>query len=170
MNAVVREEAAADVDAIQRVNMLAFPTAAEAKLVGELRRKGALTLSLVAVVEGEVAGHIAFSPVVCEAEGQHFDGVGLGPMAVLRVHQRRGIGRRLVAEGVERLAALGHRFCVVLGHAEYYPRLGFVRASLHGIRWERPVPDDVFFVKELLPHGLAGVRGVIRYRPEFDAV
>jgi putative acetyltransferase len=58
----------------------------------------------------------------------------------------------------------------VLGHTEYYPRHGFICAAVHGIRWEKPVPDEVFFVRELTPGGLAGVEGVVRYRAEFDAV
>jgi predicted N-acetyltransferase YhbS len=84
--------------------------------------------------------------------------------------KRHGIGGRLIAEGLRRLRVMGQPLCVVLGHADYYPRHGFERASKFGIRWEKPVPDDVFFVKELAAGGLHGVSGVVRYRPEFDAV
>jgi putative acetyltransferase len=97
-------------------------------------------------------------------------GVGLAPMAVAPAYQRRGIGGRLIGDGLRRLRDAGHPFCVVLGHADYYPRHGFLRASDVGLRWERPVPDDIFFVVELVPEGLAGVSGTVRYRPEFDAV
>jgi putative acetyltransferase len=167
---VIREEAPEDVAAIHRLNAAAFETDAEARLVDVLRAAGALTLSLVAEVDGEVVGHIAFSPVVVDAGGQTIAGVGLAPMAVAPAHQRRGIGGRLIEEGLRRLGAAGHRFCVVLGHAEYYPRHGFAQAIEHGIRWERPVPDDVFFVRALVPDGLAGVSGIVRYRAEFEAV
>jgi putative acetyltransferase len=172
MRMVIREEAPADIAAIRRLEAAAFDTDAEAKLVDALRAAGALTLSLVAEAEadGKIVGHIAFSPVVVSSPRRTSRGVGLGPMAVAPARQRQGIGGRLIDDGVRRLREAGHRFCVVLGHAEYYPRHGFARGSDRGIRWERPVPDDVFFVRELTPDGLAGVSGTVRYRPEFDAV
>ncbi len=167
---MIREEAPGDEAAIHRLNATAFETDAEARLVDALRAAGALTLSLVAEVDGEIVGHIAFSPVVVVSTQQTIDGLGLAPMAVAPAYRRRGIGARLVDDGLRRLRDAGHRLCVVLGHAEYYPRRGFMRASEIGVRWERPVPDDVFFVRELAPGGLEGVSGTVRYRPELDAV
>jgi putative acetyltransferase len=166
---VIREEAPRDAAAIRQVNTTAFETDAEAKLVDALRAAGALTLSLVAEADGEIVGHIAFSPVVVESSRRTNHGVGLAPMAVAPAYQRQGIGGRLIDDGLRRLRDAGHRFCVVLGHAEYYPRHGFSRASNFGMQWERPVPDDIFFVRELAKGGLAGVSGTVRYRPEFNA-
>lgn len=166
---LVRDELPVDVDAVRRLNVAAFETDAEARLVDALRARGALTLSLVAELDGEIVGHIAFSPIVIDGAHGRLDGVGLGPMAVSPAVQRRGIGGALIAEGLRRLRG-AHRLCVVLGHADYYPRHGFERASLHGLRWERPAPDDVFFVHELTTGGLRGAAGVVRYRPEFDEV
>lgn len=170
MQIEIREETQADLSAIQALNTAAFESDAEARLVDALRAKQALSLSLVAVKDGEIVGHIAFSPVVVESAARKVAGVGLAPMAVAPAHQRRGIGGRLIEEGLRRLRREGQPLCVVLGHADYYPRHGFVRASSLGIRWEKPVPEDVFFVQELKPGGMVGVSGVARYRPEFDAV
>lgn len=170
MSIELREEAPGDTAAIHALNAAAFETDAEARLVDALRTNGALRLSLVAVANGEVIGHVAFSPVVITSEARTAQGVGLGPMAVAAAHRRRGIGGRLIAEGLRRLRERGEPFCVVLGHADYYPRHGFERASQYGIRWEKPVPDEVFFVQALTPGGLDGISGVVRYRPEFDAL
>ena len=170
MRCVLREEARGEAAAIHRLNATAFETDVEAKLVDALRAAGALTLSLVAEARGTIVGHIAFSPVVVDSARRTSRGVGLAPMAVAPAYQRQGIGGSLIRDGLRRLSDAGHRFCVVLGHAGYYPRHGFTRASDRGMRWERPVPDDVFFVRELAPEGLAGVSGTVRYRPEFDAV
>jgi putative acetyltransferase len=168
---VIREESAGDVAAIHRVNARAFESDAEARLVDALRDGGGLVVSLVAEIAGEIVGHIAFSPVTVTSDGGRiFDGVGLAPMAVEPQRQRAGIGGMLIAGGLQRLRAAGHRFCVVLGHAGYYPRHGFVRASTHGVRWERPVPDECFLIQALVPAGLDGVSGTVRYRPELDAV
>lgn len=165
----VRREMPGDEPAIHALNASAFGTDAEARLVDALRANGALSLSLVAVVDGALVGHIAFSPVTVEAKGRTVIGIGLAPMAVAPSRQRQGIGSRLIEEGLRALRAQGHPFCVVLGHADYYPRHGFVPAPALGIRWEKG-HDDAFFVQALTPGGLEGVSGVVRYRPEFDAV
>lgn len=171
MPLLVREETPADVEAIHHVNASAFETDAEALLVDALRESGGLTLSLVAELDGQVVGHVAFSPVVVtRSDGTTVDGMGLAPMSVLPGHQRQGIGAQLIAGGIKRLRASGHRFCVVLGHSEYYPRQGFMRAVDHGIRWEHPGTEDSFFVRELTVDGLRGVSGVVRYRGEFEGV
>lgn len=171
MRLVIREETAADAAAIRRVDLAAFESDAEARLVDALRENGGLTLSLVAETERGVVGHIAFSPVtVTTPEGATRSGIGLAPMAVAPAEQRRGIGGRLIRAGLARLREQGHRFCVVLGHPDYYARHGFVRASSVGLRWEKPAPDEAFMAQALAPGGLERVSGTVRYRPELDAV
>ncbi len=183
MTVVIRDEAPEDAAAIADVNRAAFPTHAEARLVDALRAGAHLTLSLVAVEDtvddacdecaraGLVVGHIAFSPVsVLCGDGRIRHGLALGPMAVVPARQRSGIGTSLAAEGVARLALAGHPFCVVVGHPRFYPRFGFVPASRFGLRWERDVSDEAFLARELVPGGLDGVSGVVRYGSEFDLV
>lgn len=171
MKVSIRKETPADVLAIHRLNVAAFETAAEARLVDALRASGALTLSLVAEADADVVGHIAFSPVtVTSEEGEVAHGLGLAPMAVLPSHQRAGVGSQLVKEGLRWLRESGHGFCVVLGHADYYPRFGFAPASRFGLRWEIAVPDEAFMVQALVPDGLANMTGVVRYHPAFAEV
>jgi len=169
----IRPETPADRAAVHAVHALAFETDAEARLVDALRAAGRLTLSLVAEAEsgdGPI-GHIAFSLVALTGpDGATIDGVGLAPVAVLPAHQRRGVGGRLVEEGLRRLREAGHGFCVVLGHPGYYPRFGFLPARLFGVRWEREVTDGVFLALELRPGALVGHPGVVRYAPEFDGI
>lgn len=163
----LRPETSSDVAAIHRVNVEAFGGPAEAEIVDLLREAGALTLSLVAERGGVIVGHIAFSEVTVDApDGRRWIGVGLAPMAVAPAHQRSGVGGLLIEEGLARLRDAGHRFCVVLGHPAYYPRHGFIRASRVGLRWEHPARDEAFLVRALVADGLAGVGGVVRYRPE----
>src|SRR5215831_5051440 len=168
MRLEIRDEMPADETSIHALNAAAFETDAEARLVDALRGHGRLQLSLVALEGPLLVGHIAFSPAtITQPDGAVVEGIGLGPMAVTRMRQRLGIGSRLVRTGLDRLWVAGHPFCVVLGHAAYYPRFGFERASRFGIRWERDVADEVFFGLELAPGALSGVSGVVRYAPEF---
>ncbi len=163
----VRAEAAADIPAVHRVNELAFGRPGEADLVDALRAAARPYISLVAVDEGRVVGHIFFSPVTLEGEDSAI--LGLAPMAVLPEAQRRGIGSRLVRAGLEECRRIGCDAVVVLGHPEYYPRFGFVPASRKGLRCEYPVPDEVFMVTELRPNALSR-QGLVKYRPEFARV
>ena len=106
------------------------------------------------------------APVTIDSPGGQVAAIGLAPMAVLPRHQRKGIGSRLVREGLDQLRRLEHEAVVVVGHAGYYPRFGFVPASRFGLRWENDCPDENFMAIELRPGGLAGRAGVVRYRPE----
>lgn len=172
----IRPESPDDIPAIRAVNMLAFPTDAEAHLVDSLRQNGLLTLSLVAGIDDRIVGHIAFSPVTVSNEstaaaaGRPFAAIGLAPMAVLPEYQNRGVGTRLVNDGLDRLRAMNVPAVFVLGHKEYYPRFGFVPALRFGIRSIYPDTDDVFFALELIPGALNAVKGTLRYSAPFDSL
>jgi putative acetyltransferase len=165
----IRDESREDAGAIRFVLEQAFGESNEADLVEMLRRRGAITLSLVAVQENEVVGHILFSPVTIESAGSTLNAIGLGPMAVLPPYQRKGIGSQLVRIGLEQCAQAGHEIVVVVGHPEYYPRFGFAPAKQRGIRCEFDVPDDVFMVLELREGAVGGRGGIVKYQPEFTS-
>ncbi len=166
----IRDERAEDASAVRRVIERAFGQAGEADLVDALRRVDALTVSLVAEHDGAIVGHIAFSPVTIHASDATHDGVGLAPLAVLPEEQRRGIGAALVQAGFDACRERGHRLVVVVGHPAYYQRLGFSTALQFGLECSIPVPVEAFLVAELSPGALTGCSGVVRYRPEFEAV
>ena len=165
----IRTDAPADYTAIDEINRAAFEGDDESRIVRGLRESGHLTLSLVAEREGEVIGHIAFSPTTITAESAESvtDAIGLGPMSVVPELQGSGIGSMLVERGLEMLRDGGHSIVVVLGHAKYYPRFEFAPSIDFGIRWEHPARPEAFMVMELREGALAGVSGVVRYRPEF---
>ncbi len=163
----IRPETPWDVDSIRRVNELAFGQIEEAAIVDKLRRRGALTLSLVATKDNEVVGHIAFSPVAVESPGSSFEAIALGPMAVLPAYQRQGIGSALVRAGLEECRRLSQDILVVLGHPDYYPRFGFIPARARGIDCEFEAPDEAWMVLELKEGSLGGRSGTVNYRPEF---
>jgi len=167
----IRREAPEDIDAIRHVNEQAFGRVTEADLVDQLRNRGVLTISLVAVQDGEIIGHIAFSPVAVESGPASFEAITLAPIAVLPAHQRQGIGSQLVRAGLEECRQLGHEIVVVLGHPDYYPRFGFALCKPRGIGCEFEAPDEAWMVLELREGALAGRDGTVKFQPEFhDAV
>jgi hypothetical protein len=66
MNMEIRPERPEDVASIHRVNELAFETPAEADLVDALWKGADPFVSLVAVIEDQVVGHILFTTVSVE--------------------------------------------------------------------------------------------------------
>ena len=125
---IIRDERPEDVDAIHALTARAFAgmpysDGSEPAIVDRLRIAGALTLSLVAEMDGAAVGHVAFSPVAI-SDGSK-DWFGLGPISVEPPHQKEGIGSALVDAGLSRLKALGAQGCVLVGDPGYYGRFGF---------------------------------------------
>ena len=167
---MIRAESKDDYAGVRRVNEMAFGRANEAGLVEALRPAANPQISLVAVLDDQIVGHIFFSPVSVESRDSAFAAFGLAPMAVLPEYQRRGIGARLIREGLEACQRLGHALVFVVGHSEYYPRFGFKPARQFGFNCEFDVPDEVFMVAELTPGAANGRSGMVRYLPQFRGV
>jgi putative acetyltransferase len=162
----IREEEPGDYAAVHEINRLAFGQGLEARIVDALRANGGALLSLVATRQGQVVGHILYSPIRVGT----VVGAALGPMAVVPEAQRQGIGTELVRSGNDRLARTHCPYVVVLGHPEFYPRFGFRPASQFGVTCEWNVPDDAFMMLVLDPTQIAGAVGLAEYRPEFAMV
>ncbi len=112
-------------------------------------------------------GHIMFSPVSLSG---HPDVavMGLAPMAVTPEYQRQGFGSALVRAGLEQCKQLGFVAVIVLGHAAYYPRFGFLPSSGFGIDFEYEVPEEVAMAMELQPGALSGKTGRVKYHTAFS--
>lgn len=161
-----RKEAPEDVSLIDAVTLAAFLNAphtshTEQHIINALRRSGALTISLVAELDGVLAGHIALSPVSISDGSMHW--FGLGPISVLPAHQGHGVGSALMLAALAELRQQGAQGCVLLGEPSYYGRFGF-RATpdlvLPG------VPPEYF---QALHLGTATPRGIVTYHPAFEA-
>jgi putative acetyltransferase len=162
----IRNETDADASAIAEVTVAAFKTLAishhtEQFIIAALRAAKALTVSLVAEVNGRVVGHIAFSPVTISDRSPNW--YGLGPVSVLPERQRRGIGSALIREGISRLKDLGGRGCCLVGHPEYYRRFGF--QNIKGLVHEG-VPEEVFFALSFDHHI---PQGIVEFHVGFKA-
>jgi putative acetyltransferase len=168
-NVLIRLEEPKDYTAVLAVNVSAFKTTAEAKLVDVLRKEAHPNVSFVAEDEGTIVGYIMFSPVSLSGHAS-LKIMGLGPMAVVPTQQRKGIGSALVMVGLEKCKELGFGAVIVLGHIRYYPRFGFTPAVHFGIECEYEVPQDAFMVMELEPGYLTGAHGIIKYHPAFNDV
>ena len=171
MTLKIRPETAADVDNVFAVEAAAFDRPAEAELVQKLQQSGVETISLVALLDDEVVGHILFSPVTVKDENDgEFTAVALGPVAVSPDQQNKGIGAELCRAGLAACLQAGYDLAFVLGHPNYYPRFGFTPSAPLGLRCEFNVPDEAFMVTELVPGALHNKRGTVYYHPLFSGV
>lgn len=166
MNLTIRNEQAADIDAISALTAAAFEHAEHSShtehfIVNALRRSGQLSVSLVAVHNNEIIGHVAISPVTISsgATGWH----GLGPISVRPDRQGQGVGSALMEAALAELRRLGGVGCVVLGEPGYYGRFGFKAEP--GL--ELPgVPQEYF---QAVSFGDEMPSGTVKYHAAFEA-
>ena len=163
---IIRNETISDIAAINEVTIAAFKTLpisnhTEQFIINALRAADTLTISLVADIDGRVIGHIAFSPVTI-SDGT-LNCYGLGPVSVLPEHQRKGIGKALIKEGLSRLKDMNAQGCCLVGHPDYYKKFGFKNMS--GLVHEG-VPQEVFFALSFDGHT---PQGTIAFHKGFKA-
>jgi putative acetyltransferase len=131
LRCVIRRESKGDRDAIRSLTArafsgLSFSDGTEPAVIDALREAHALALSLVAVLDERIVGHVAFSEVGPPAQHGWF---ALGPVSVDPEFQRRGVGSQIIQAGLQALREQGAKGCVLLGDHRYYHRFGFVVAS-----------------------------------------
>ena len=168
----IRKQLSEDDPAVHQVNALAFEREAEAQLVEALRAApdSIPELSLLAVLDGKVVGHILFSPITIETAAGAIPAISLAPMAVLPEYQNQGVGSSLVRWGLDTCRSLGHQIVIVLGHPDFYPRFGFSAALAKDLVCPFGDAGEAWMAIELQSGALSGVRGSVRYPPVFEGV
>ncbi|MBM7369418.1 GNAT family N-acetyltransferase [Gordonia hydrophobica] len=161
----VRPETPADVTGIRAVTVAAFPSQDEADLVEALRADANAWidgLSYVAEVDGVVVGHALLTR--CHVDGA--DALALAPCSVLPEYQRTGVGTATITALLGAARERGEGAVIILGHADYYPRFGFVPASRFGVTAGFDVPDEAFMAMPSTP-GAPVPAGTVAYPPAF---
>lgn len=156
----LRAETVADLPHIRRLIEAAFGREDEARLVDRLRGEAPGAISLVAEIDGEVAGHVMLSPLIAPAGA-----MALAPVSVRPDLHGRGIGAALVREGLARATASGARAVFVLGDPPYYARFGFHTQTARG--FASPYAGPFQMALELVPGALAA-KGPLTYPRAFD--
>ena len=163
---IIRNEKSTDIETISAVTIAAFQNHPISKhteqfIIKALRDANALTISLVAEIDGKVVGHIAFSPVTISDGNLNWHGVG--PVSVLPEYQRQGVGKSLIHEGLSLLKARGSKGCVLVGDPKYYGRFGFknIPELTHD-----GVPQEVFLA---LPFDKKVAQGTVVFHEGFLA-
>ena len=161
----IRETSASDLAALIALHDAAFGGPHEGRLVAELISGDLAAISLAAVEEGRIVGHILFSPLVVEVNGETVLGLALAPLAVHPSRQQIGIGTALALAGLDAARQAGWEAVIVLGHPSYYARFGFSADLARG--FESPFAGPAFMALELTKAALSGRKGKIIYLSPF---
>jgi len=125
-----------------------------AKLVDDLLKDETAIpiLSLVAVEKNKLIGHILFTKALVTKTENSISARILAPLAILPNEQKKGIGVKLINEGLKMLKESGTELVFVLGHPAYYPRCGFIPAGEQGFQAPYHIPEEhaeAWMVQEL---------------------
>ncbi|UCH66221.1 MAG: N-acetyltransferase [Ignavibacterium sp.] len=169
MDIKIRGETIDDYDIITEINNLAFGGTGESQLIIHLRKTKEFIpdLSLIALFDERVVGHILFYPITIEAATNTFPTISLAPMAIHPDYQYKGIGTKLVIDGLQRCKDMNFDSVIVLGHPEYYPRFGFTPACKWGLYSDFEAPDEAFMALELKENALPDKSGKVVYPKEY---
>jgi predicted N-acetyltransferase YhbS len=167
MKMIIRHEHPHDIDSITRLTAAAFEreeysSHTEQFIVNALRSNEQLTVSLVAIENGEVIGHVAISPVQVSSGASGW--YGLGPISVWPDRQGQGIGSALMKAALTELKHVGGIGCVVLGDPDYYSRFGF--KAYPG--FELPGVPSEYFQAQAFAGELP--TGTVQYHMAFEAI
>src|SRR5690606_1601651 len=174
MNIIIKQEQVKDYKITENVVKCAFANAEhsdknEHNLVCRIRNSNVFIpeLSLVAMDNERIVGHILFSKVKIKNEDQVVESLALAPVSVLPEYQNQGVGKLLISKALQKAKELRFHSVVVLGHPEYYPKIGVKEASSGGIKAPFEVPDEAFMAMELGENTLDKVSGVVEYPSVF---
>lgn len=165
----IRQETEEDYEEVYNVIKTAFETAEhkegnEQDLVAQLRKSNNFIpeLSLVAVKNNKIVGHILFTKVKIG----EYEELALAPLSILPEYQRQGIGKKLIEIGHKKAKELGYHYSVVLGSKAYYPKSGYVPASKYGIKAPFEVQNENYMAIKLNNIDKE-ISGIVEYAKEF---
>jgi len=168
----IRREEESDRQRILDITGQAFEKDEEPELVRRIWESNDFIpeLSLVAVDNDELVGHLIFTAMTIQTDDEDIPALCLGPVSVVPERQRQGIGSELIRHGMAECQRLGHHIIVLLGHPEYYPRFGFRPAGERGLSVDFEAPPEAFMVYEGISGALDGVTGEVVFSSVFDGM
>lgn len=176
MEIKLRQETAADYDAISDAIIASYENVEysnhrEQVMVERLRNSNAFIpeLSIVAqTVDNKIAGHIMLTRMAIIKLDKSFNALTLAPLSVRPEYQNKGVGKRLVIESHRIAKILGYEFIAVLGHADYYPKFGYVTTSKHNIEIPFKISEANSMIISLNGNDFSKITGgKIKYSDQF---
>jgi len=174
MEFTLRTETPSDYQQVEELIAAAFQTAEftdhrEHLLVARLRKTPSFIpeLSIVAEWNDQLIGHILLTKIQISNKSKNVQSLALAPVSVLPDFQRKGLGAALIQAAHQVATKLDFGSVILLGHADYYPRFGYQKASTFNILLPFEAPDENCMAIELFVGALKDVSGTVVYDPAF---
>jgi putative acetyltransferase len=151
---------------VRHVINTAFEDSDTSTLVDLIRKRGNARMETIAIERGQIVGHILLSPLQFAPEQTQLKCLAIAPVSVLPERQGEGIGAALMQHVIQLARSQGIDALFLLGHVSYYPRFGFVPATI-GNEYGA---TDAFMSLELRSGCLDQVKATALYVPEFAEV
>ncbi|WP_179393927.1 GNAT family N-acetyltransferase [Lacticaseibacillus absianus] len=142
----------------------------EAALVARLRHSATYRSAddVVALSDdGTLIGHALLSQAAVVGPTHEWPVFVLAPLAVHPDWQGQGVGSALLTYLAVQAGEDARRAIAILGDPGYYGRFGYQPARDFGVTAPFAVPDANLMLKAIVPGGLTGVSGTLRYDPAF---
>jgi putative acetyltransferase len=163
----IREANREEFQNVWDVEAQAFGSQMEARLVKDLLCDPTARpcKSLLAFDKEKAVGHILLTKAAIEGHENEAQCMLLAPMGVVPEYQKRGIGLALIERAMETASRALVDLVFVLGHPDYYPRMGFKNdATALGFPPPYPIPEKnrkAWMIRELKPGLVGRVRGKV---------
>jgi predicted N-acetyltransferase YhbS len=154
INLIIRNEKEKDYRNVEQLIREAFwnlyvPGCNEHFILHNLRNSNDFIpeLDFVAEKEGQIVGQIAYSRGIIKCkQDEEKEVISFGPVSVLPVFQKRGIGSALIIHTINLARDMGYSAICIYGDPRYYSRFGFRCAE----KYEIKTADDKFAVALLV--------------------
>jgi len=169
-NVIVREERLEERPMSNDIVRLAYGRENEVRLTDAIRGAAEYIpdLSIVADLDGSLLGYALFAGVGVLSQQGMERALVLAVLAVHPMHQREGVGERLVRHGLERCRTKGLELVFVNGLPAFFSRVGFQPAKQYGFEPGIPVSDEDFQTIDLSGVKLGVIKGVLQYPSVFE--
>jgi len=166
MNISLRLEEEKDFSAVENLTREAFwniyrPGCDEHLLVHNIRttKEFIKDLDYVAVFNDEIIGNIIYAKAKIIDVNKEYNVLTFGPVSVLPIYQKKGIGKKLIEHTIARAKEMGFNAIIIYGNPKYYGRFGFKNSKDYGITDMEGNYSDALLALELYPKALENING-----------
>jgi len=162
----LRLEEEKDYNSVENLTREAFwnvykPGCDEHLLVHNIRKANEFIkdLDYVAVSNDEVIGNIVYVKARIIGVNKEYDVLTFGPVSVLPMYQKKGIGKELIEHTIKKSKEMGFNAIIIYGNPKYYERFGFINTKGYGITDMEGNYSNALMALELYPNSLENVSG-----------
>jgi predicted N-acetyltransferase YhbS len=116
-------------------------------------------LDYVAIYNNEIVGNIVYVKSKIISAIKEYDVLTFGPISVLPMYQKKGIGKKLIEHTIKKSKEIGFNAIIIYGNPKYYEKFGFKNTKEYGITDMEGNYSDALMVLELFPNSLKNIKG-----------